>query len=198
MLAADSASESRKLIQNPYGRSTQPARGTDTVRTSRAKVVRSAWAVHVLQSERYEMAQKWIRVALLAAFAAVVVAASVVPSVIAQDKDKKMSIKEIMGAAHKGDDNLINKIKSAVKAGKWEDAQTAAKTLAENGTKLGKNTPKRGDKDSWEMLTKKYAENTKAVADATEKKDADATKTAIGTVVGSCKECHDAHRGKGK
>ncbi len=142
------------------------------------------------------LAQKWIRMALLAAFAGVVVAVSVVPSVVAQDK--KMSIKEVMAAAHKGDDSLVNKIKGAVKAGKWEDAQAAAKTLAENGAKLEKTTPKRGEKDSWDKLAKKYAENTKAVADATDKKDADATKTALGTIGGSCKECHDAHKGKGK
>jgi len=150
----------------------------------------------MLLSEKYVMAQKWIRMALLAAFAVVVVAASVVPSVVAQDK--KASIKEIMTAGHKGDDALFNKVKGAVKAGKWEDAQTAAKTLAENGAKLVKTTAKRGDKDSWDALAKKYAENTKALADATDKKDADATKTAIGSIGGSCKECHDAHRGKGK
>jgi cytochrome c556 len=146
------------------------------------------------------MAQMWIRAALLAAFAAVILAVSVVPGVTAQDKkaEKVPSIKQIMTAAHKGDDTLITKVKAAVQEGKWEDAQKAAKKLSEIGAALGKNKPKRGEASSWETLTKAYAESTKAVADATEKKDADATTKALDTISESCKTCHQAHKGKGK
>ena len=146
------------------------------------------------------MAQKWIRAALFATFGAVVLAVSVGPGATAQDKkaEKIPSIKQIMVAAHKGDDTLITKVKAAVKDENWEDAQKAAKTLSENGVALGKNKPKRGETSSWETLTKAYAESTKAVADATEKKDTDATTKALDTIRDSCKACHQAHRGKAK
>ena len=143
------------------------------------------------------MVQMWRRAAILAALGAVALAVTVIPSAIADDKNGP-SIEEIMKAGHKGKGSLFAKTQAAVKAGKWEDAHTAAKTLAENGAALPKHKPHRGSAESWATLAKAYAENTKAVADATEKKDAAAAKTAMSAIGGSCKACHMAHRGKGK
>src|SRR4029453_10618001 len=49
------------------------------------------------------------------------------------------------------------KCKTAIEGEKWEDAQKEAKTMADLGSKLGKNEPPRGDKDNWAKLTKKFA-----------------------------------------
>jgi cytochrome c556 len=141
------------------------------------------------------MAQKWMRVALLGAFGAVVLALSVGAGASAQDK-KAPPVKEIMKAGHKGDDAHMAKVVLAVKDGRWEDAQKHAKQLADNGTVIGKNMVKKGDPKSWEALTTKYAANTKALYTATEKKDAKDAKTALENLGASCKECHTAHRGK--
>lgn len=142
------------------------------------------------------MVRTLTRVALFAALALPVAALSVRPVISADEKVP--TPKEIMSAGHKGDDALTARITLAVKGGKWDDAQMYAKKLAENGASLGKNTPKKGDPKSWESLTAKYAENTKAVHAATDKKDARATRAALETIGASCKMCHTAHRGKGK
>ena len=144
------------------------------------------------------MAQQWIRAAVVTAFGVAAVGLVAGRARTADDKkdDTAPTVKQIMSMGHKGADALMNKIGAAAKAGKWDVAQKAATGLAENGAKLGKNVSKKGDAKSWEMLAKKYAEDTKAVAEAAEKKDADATKTALGTLGASCKACHDAHKGK--
>ena len=144
------------------------------------------------------MAQQWIRPAVVAAFVVAVIGLAAGTAATAQDKkdDKAPTVKQIMAMGHKGADALMTKIGKAAKDGKWEVAQKAATGLAENGAKLGRNVTKKGDAKSWETLTAKYAEDTKAVADAAEKKDADATKTALATLGTSCKTCHDAHKGK--
>lgn len=119
-------------------------------------------------------------------------------TITAEEKkdEKKKTSKEIMAAAHKGDDALAAKITLAVKDGKWEEAQKLAKQLAEGGALLPKASPSRGDAKSWEDLAAKYATNTKAVSDAAEKKDGDAAKSALETLNASCKTCHMAHKGK--
>ena len=117
-------------------------------------------------------------------------------SVRAQDKDKKLSTKQIMGIGHKGADALFTKVQAAVKAKKWDDAAEPAKELAANGSLFPKASPPKGDAKSWEDLAGKYADNTKALNEAVEKKDADAAAKAGKAIGGSCKACHDAHRGK--
>lgn len=115
----------------------------------------------------------------------------------AAPEDKKgdvPTIKEIMAKGHKGTDAYLGKVKAAVKAEKWDDAQKYAKTLAVFGEALGKNKPSKGDADSWKTLSEKYAADTKAVADAAEKKDAKAANEAIAAIAGSCGGCHKVHK----
>jgi hypothetical protein len=144
------------------------------------------------------MAQKLLRVALFAALGVAAAALSVDPLVSAQDKkaEKTPDIKTIMAEGHKGSDAFLAKIGSEAKAGKWEDATMHAKALNVFGEALGKNDPPKGEKASWERLSKKYNENTKAVLSAVEKKDATATATSLKAIQGSCMECHKSHKGK--
>src|SRR5437764_8359046 len=110
------------------------------------------------------MLRKLIRVSLFAALGMVAVTWAYGAGSADDKKDEKVpTISEIMTKGHKGTDAYIAKIRAAAKDGKWDDAKEYAKTLAFFGENLGKNEPPKGDKKSWEALTKKYAESTKAV-----------------------------------
>ena len=77
----------------------------------------------------------------------------------------------------------------------WPDIQQEAKDLAKLASQLRQATPPRGDKDSWDKLTKAYADNAKTLAQATAKMDQAAARAAWATMGGdACKTCHKAHR----
>lgn len=83
-------------------------------------------------------------------------------------------------------------VTAAVKDEKWEDARKLAKEWNELGQALGKNKAPKGDEKSWEKLCAGFAENTKAILDATEKKDAKAANAKLGGF--ACGTCHKAHK----
>ena len=144
------------------------------------------------------MLRKLMKVTVAGVFGLLAVALAQSGTIKAQDKkdEKKLTTKQIMGAGHKGADALFAKVKTAVEAKKWADAAEPAKDLAANGSLFPKATPPKGEAKSWEDLAGKYAENTKALGDAVEKKDEAAAKKALGAIGGSCKGCHDNHKGK--
>lgn len=141
------------------------------------------------------MTQKWVRAALMAAFgvAAVVVAGGT--AVTADDKKEKLpDISEIMKKAHGKTDGYLGKIGKAAKGGKWEDAQKAAKEQSILAVALEKNDPPKGDKKSWEKLTKAYTESSKKIEEGAKKEDAKAVTDNLGMIFKSCKGCHDSHK----
>jgi hypothetical protein len=119
-----------------------------------------------------------------------------VGSQAADDKkdDKVPTIKEIMKKGHQGTKSLLKGIGAQAKEGKWDDAMDGAKTLKTFGEALGKNKPEKGSDESWKKLTEEYKENTKAVFEAVEKKDADKTAEALKKILDSCKGCHSMHK----
>jgi len=136
------------------------------------------------------MVRKTLRIAALA----VITAGIVVIASSASKAAAAAGIEEIMKKSFNKKVGVFPKIGPAVKEGKWEDAQKYAKTLAEGGAALPATTCPQGDAKSWEKLTKKFAVETKAVADATAQKDATAVEAALKALNASCKACHDAHR----
>ena len=77
----------------------------------------------------------------------------------------------------------------------WSDIQQEAKDLATLASQLRQATPPRGDKDSWEKLTKAYADSAKTLTQATAKMDQEAARAAWARLGGeTCKTCHAAHR----
>lgn len=142
------------------------------------------------------MLRNLTKLALMAALGGAALLLAQAGSSHAQDKEKKLSTKQIMGIGHKGADALFGKVQAAVKAKKWDDAAAPAKELAENGSLFPKAAPPKDDKKTWDKLATKYADDTKALADAVEKKDEAAAKKAGGAIQGSCKACHDNHKGK--
>jgi cytochrome c556 len=105
-------------------------------------------------------------------------------------------VKEIMGKANKPTGiyfNLARDLKDDEPA--WADVQPQARDLAKLAAALRKAMPPKGDKTSWDALTKAYAENAAALAAAAEKKDKNAAQAAHAKMGGdACMTCHKAHR----
>jgi hypothetical protein len=78
----------------------------------------------------------------------------------------------------------------------WDMIQTETKQFVELVEALGKNTPAKGDKASWDRLTKDYLDKAKAMDAAARRKDKQGALAAHQKLSGNdfCKRCHDAHR----
>lgn len=143
------------------------------------------------------MLRKLLKVTLAASLGVMAVVLSYGGATGADEKkkDEKLpDISEIMKKGHAKTDGYIAKIRESAKDEKWEDANKYAKSLALLGEALGKNKPPKGEADSWEKLSKKYAENTKLVLKGTEDKDAKAVNKGLGGI--NCGECHKLHKPK--
>lgn len=78
----------------------------------------------------------------------------------------------------------------------WEAIQKTTKEIATLGSSLEKNEPEKGSKESWKKHAAKFGENTKTLHEAAEAKDLDKIKATQKAIGGSCKSCHDTHRGQ--
>jgi hypothetical protein len=131
-------------------------------------------------------------------FLALLVGAGLTLNAIGADKEKEPTIKEIMTKAHKGGNSLIQKLGKELKAAdpEWEAIQKQAKDLVKLGTSLGKNDPPKGEKDSWEKLTKEYLDNAKSLEKAANDKNKEKATESQKALSKSCMACHKAHKGK--
>jgi cytochrome c556 len=123
---------------------------------------------------------------------AAVLAASFVGVVFAADTPDIETIMKKVNSK-KG---LHNKVGAGLKEASpnWADLgkqMDEYKTLADA---LGKNEPPKGDKKSWETLSKAYAADAAKLHDAVAQKDAKAAGEAHAALSKSCKKCHDAHK----
>jgi hypothetical protein len=112
--------------------------------------------------------------------------------------DKDLTIKEIMGKAHKGPNSLIMTVGKDLKADEpdWADVEKKSKELVRLGTALGKNEPPKGEKASWQKLTQRYVTNAKALEKAAEDKDKSKALAAHKKLTGMCMACHSVHKSK--
>jgi cytochrome c556 len=113
----------------------------------------------------------------------------------AQDDEKVPSTKKIMTVLH-GKKGVLKKAGAALKGDSpdWEAVLKDAKVIEKNGEYLVKNDPEKGDKESWEKLSKAYAAGGKALKEAAEKEDLKGARAAAKKLGSSCKACHDAHK----
>jgi hypothetical protein len=127
--------------------------------------------------------------------ALLVAAVLLLPPSTAADKDSP-AIKEIMTKAHKGPDSLIGKLGAELKDDdpEWPKVQAQTKELVGLGAALGKNTPPKGDKESWEKLTTAYEDNAKDMDKAAQKKDKATTAADLKNLTNMCMHCHKAHK----
>jgi cytochrome c556 len=109
---------------------------------------------------------------------------------------KDLTVKEIMGKAHKGPNSLLASVGKELRSDEpdWSDIQTEAKELVTLGTALGKNEPPQGQKASWDKLTKQYLAGVMDLAAAAQRKDKSAAQAAHRKLSGSCRSCHQVHR----
>src|SRR5580704_14890771 len=102
------------------------------------------------------------------------------------------SIKEIMNKAHRKGDSLLGTIEDDLKQAQpnWDEVQADTKELVSLGAALGKATPRKGGKASWEQLTAAYLDTVKALDAAAQSKDKTAAVAAQQKLSHSCMSCH--------
>ncbi len=113
----------------------------------------------------------------------------------AQD-EKVPDIKAIMGKLNKGPRAMTATLRKDLADDEpdWNKVQKDAKEFARLAKMMSKNEPPKGEKESWEKLTKQYAEYAKALSEAADKKDKAAAKAAHGKLSTACKSCHSQHK----
>lgn len=111
-------------------------------------------------------------------------------------QDKEIDVHDIMHVVGgtKKEKGACAKCAAAGKGMQWDEARKYAKQLAECGTAIGKSMCPKGDPKSWEKLSKRFDEQTQAIAKAADAKDAKAFNAAIVAFTSSCKECHKSHK----
>lgn len=109
---------------------------------------------------------------------------------------KMRTVKEIMGKLNKGPKALTPSLKRSLQKDQpdWQDIQDKSKEYANLAVELTKTTPPRGDKASWDKLTKDYAALAQSLETASAKKDKTAALSAHGKLTKACSACHKAHR----
>ena len=113
------------------------------------------------------------------------------------------SISDIMQQVNRRKSGLHNEVGELLQAAntEWGVIEPKSKNYAALADFLGKDDPPKGDKTSWESLTKVYAADAQALHAAVEKKDKDAALAVHQKLSDSCMGCHRVHRemrGKGK
>lgn len=107
---------------------------------------------------------------------------------------RRLETEDVMKRNHGKKRGLMPQISALVKDKKFDEAGPLAKKFAEAAADLPRNRTERGDRKTWDELAKDYAESGKDLADAVAKKDADAAKSALSALGGSCKSCHELYR----
>lgn len=111
---------------------------------------------------------------------------------------KPPTVKEAMAKLNKGPTSLCPMLGKAIKAEapNWEEIQKESKQVLVLAEALVKNDPPRGEKASWDKLSKTYWANAKELDDAAQKKDKNGATAAHAKLANSasCNGCHKAHR----
>jgi cytochrome c556 len=114
------------------------------------------------------------------------------------EKDAAPSLSEIMRKLNGGTNSMTRNLELDLKEDEpdWEAIQESTAEYTKLVAGLQKGTPRKGDKASWEKLTKGYADNAKALDAAARKKDRKTASAVIVRIKNACSTCHQAHRPK--
>jgi hypothetical protein len=115
-------------------------------------------------------------------FAAALAAGFAAPALPAADSAAKYTIKEVMKALHKGDENVGKKVSRG-----QGDAADFAK-LVEYYNALPLNKPPRGEQASWDAKTGALVKSAKSL------KAGEAGALESYKAAANCKACHTAHK----
>jgi len=111
---------------------------------------------------------------------------------------KPPTVKEIMKKVNFRDGSLCPLLGRALKVDEpnWDEVQREAHQFTTLVNALALNDPPRGDKASWQQLTKSYGTAAKELDDAAQRKDRAAALSAHAKVANpaTCNGCHKVHR----
>ncbi|MEY2408689.1 MAG: hypothetical protein QOF48_1359 [Verrucomicrobiota bacterium] len=118
------------------------------------------------------------------ALAAIVIlgASASAPSLMAVDVQPKYSIKEVMKALHKGDENIGKKV------ARGQGTADDFKKLVDYYSALPANKPPRGEQASWDSKSLALVKAAKAL------QAGDAGAIESYKSASNCKSCHNAHK----
>jgi cytochrome c556 len=127
---------------------------------------------------------------------AALVVAGLISARVDAAADDPASVEFVMKKLFAGKSAANNTLKAAAKSESpdWTKVKEASDLFSKYVPDLGKNEPPQGDKASWAKLTKGLADQTKTLASAVDKKDAEQLKATTKAIGGSCKACHATHR----
>jgi cytochrome c556 len=137
--------------------------------------------------------KSWI---MVLAVAVVIPVGAVSFAAFDDEKYDKETVMKTLFQKKSGKFSSVLKKQVEAKSPNWEEIQKTTEDIAKYGKALGQNDPDKGDKESWKKLTGKLADNTKELDDAADAKDLAKVKASQKAIGGSCKACHDAHRGQ--
>lgn len=117
-------------------------------------------------------------------------------TVAVEAQGEKLTVKEIMGQINKGPTALFPTVRKNLNADApdWAGLQKQSKEIATLVEWIAKKEPPRGEKVSWSKHTKEYIAETKALADAAQKKDKDGMIGVHARITKVCSACHKEHR----
>lgn len=126
-----------------------------------------------------------------------VVSASALLTATSAD-DGTPQVKDVMKSLFKGKSAELAKLKTELKnePPDWSSVEASAKQFVNLTAALGKATPPKGDKASWEKLTLAVHENSKVLDGAAKSKDKARVEAAAKKIGGMCQSCHAAHKGQ--
>jgi cytochrome c556 len=137
-----------------------------------------AWSpvgsVHHPSSFGVRSMKSWI---MVLAVAVVIPVGAVSFAAFDDEKYDKETVMKTLFQKKSGKFSSVLKKQVEAKSPNWEEIQKTTEDIAKYGKALGQNDPDKGDKESWKKLTGKVKASQKAIG-------------------GSCKACHDAHRGQ--
>jgi hypothetical protein len=114
-------------------------------------------------------------------------------------KNGTPTIRQIMGRLTKGPNSLTPVIGKELEAEApdWSTIEPQTDEYARLAAALVKNTPRKGNPESWAKLSAAFSESADALDKASKAKNRDAALEAHSQITGSCRECHRQHRGMG-
>jgi hypothetical protein len=110
--------------------------------------------------------------------------------------DRSPTIRQIMGKLNKGPKSLTFIVGKELKETEpdWSKMQQQTKSYVELARALADNQPPKGNRDSWEKLSRAFALNAETLDEAVKKKDLSSARQAHARLTGSCRNCHTAHK----
>lgn len=110
-------------------------------------------------------------------------------------QEKTPDIKDIMGALHKGPECLRAKLARGMKSDSpdWDALQRETRDFVKLAEAMSKQAPPKGDKASWEKLTRQFTDQAKAMDQGARDKNLGELKAAHARM-SNCKPCHTAHK----